>query len=201
MKSHCDRHGRVLVSKAIPEDLHQKESLRRAAILIPLCNRNGKASVLFNIRSKIVSTHKGQVSFPGGHINAGETEIEAAIRETYEEYGSSIGRLEVVGTCQTVPAVTGTLVTPVIAYLHGDVKDFESFEPSADEVARIFSRPLTQLNDKDYKCYEILSRGNQSVRMPAYGPPGEERIWGLTAFVLEAVMKRVIVPTASFSCN
>lgn len=93
--------------------IEAKSSVRRAAVLIPLCNRNGIASVMFNLRAQTVSTHKGQVSFPGGHIEPNETVEMAAIRETYEEMGESIGNFNILGTCQTVPAITGTLVTPV----------------------------------------------------------------------------------------
>ncbi|CAN0333722.1 unnamed protein product, partial [Ectocarpus sp. 4 AP-2014] len=68
------------------------------------CNRDGVASLLFTVRSRKVSTHKGEVSFPGGHLEHGEDAIEAALRETREEIGDSLGRIDVLGTCQTLPA-------------------------------------------------------------------------------------------------
>ena len=85
-------------------------SARRASVFVPLCNRHGVASVLLTVRSNLVSTHKGQVAFPGGHIDTGETEVEAAFRECYEELGPSIGSLRYLGSGQEIPAVTGTLV-------------------------------------------------------------------------------------------
>ena len=60
--------------------------------------------MLFTARSQAVSTHKGQVSFPGGHIEAGEDAAAAAVREAVEECGSGIGPVQVLGLCQTVPA-------------------------------------------------------------------------------------------------
>jgi hypothetical protein len=92
--------------------LHAGKRRRTAAVLVALCNRNGEASVLFTVRSLTVGSHKGQVSFPGGHLVDGESPIEAALRETYEEIGHSIGPIRVLGTCQSIPSSTGTLVTP-----------------------------------------------------------------------------------------
>ena len=84
--------SQVLISDKIALDLtHSKK--KRAAVLIPLCNRHGVPSILFTLRSTSVGTHKGQVSFPGGHINDGETAVEASIRETKEELGSTIGNI------------------------------------------------------------------------------------------------------------
>src|SRR4051812_48387593 len=116
IKSRCA--SVIPISDQISVRLHEtKQSSKRAAVLIPLCNWNGKASILFNLRSNEVSTHKGQVSFPGGHLNVDETPIDAAVRETYEELGRAIGNLQVLGTCQTLPAITGTLVTPILAFM------------------------------------------------------------------------------------
>lgn len=60
--------------------------------------------MLFQVRTGKVKTHKGQVSFPGGHIEAGETAVEAALRETREEIGPAIGPIRVLGQCQQLPA-------------------------------------------------------------------------------------------------
>ena len=70
---------------------------RKAAVMLPLCNVNGAASCLFTKRTEEVGTHKGQVSFPGGHVDVGETSIEAAQRELVEELGSAAGRTTVLG--------------------------------------------------------------------------------------------------------
>lgn len=81
--------------------------------------------MLFQVRSGKVTTHKSQVSFPGGHIEAGETAVEAALRETREEIGAALGPIRVLGRCQEVPAVTGTIVTPVLAFVEQDVGDLQ----------------------------------------------------------------------------
>lgn len=85
----------------------ENENKKSAAVLIPLCNYKGKPSILFTLRSNKVGTHKGQVSFPGGHLEKDETAVDAAIRETIEELGPQINGIEIVGICQTIPAITG----------------------------------------------------------------------------------------------
>lgn len=180
---------------------------KQASVFIPLCNRHGVASVLFTVRSQQVGTHKGQVSFPGGHLETGESEIAAAHRETYEELGFTIGSLHSIGNCQTLPAITQTPVHPVIGFIEQDVGDFEHFEPSLGEVERVFTRSIEQLLDPAYMRYEILQRNAEGpkVTMPLFGWSDEngdknsieyqERIWGLTAKILESVLVNVVKPT------
>lgn len=167
---------------------------RRAAVLVTLCSRHSTPSLLFTLRTSDVGTHRGQVSFPGGHIESNETAIDAAIRETYEELGSDIGNIDIVGVCQTIPAITGTLVTPVIGFLQNDVGDFEKFNPSIAEVEKIFTRSIDELMQPEYKSVETLQRGGRSVAIPSYGS-GKERIWGLTAFILDPILTNLIRPT------
>ena len=171
-------------------------SKRTASVFVSLCNRHGVASVLFTIRSNQVGTHKGQVSFPGGHIESGETAVEAAVRETLEELGSSVGELKCLGECQQIPAITGTMVTPVVGFYELDVRDFEHFSPSQEEVDKVFTVPLSTLLDPSFKKYETLSRHGVTLQFPYFGTKGEpECIWGLTGKVLDAVLTELIVPT------
>ena len=216
-------YKRILITKHVPPNLHLLSrgiGKRRAAVFIPLCNRNGEASVIFTLRSQHVGTHKGQVSFPGGHIEVEEGAIRAAMRETHEELGMSIGTLHSIGLCQTIPAVTGTLVTPVLGFVERDVGDLGHLEPHEGEVERVFTRSIRQLCDPQYRSYEQLNRSipslsasaaaagghsraegsggeraAQKVTMPVYGAEeGPERIWGLTAMIMEAVLNNAILP-------
>ena len=181
----------------LPNNLHLDKITKSAAVLIPICNRHNQASLLFNLRSLSVGTHRGQVSFPGGHIELNETPIEAAIREINEELGSGIGPIEILGVCQTIPAITGTLVTPVLAFITNDVKDFEELSPNESEVSRIFTRSIIELESPNYKTYESITRNNKTTIFPTYGNNDDERIWGLTAVILESVMKNMIIPNYS----
>ncbi len=111
----CKSEISIIDNKSIQKRLKEVTNDRRtAAVLVTLCNRNGEASMLYTVRSQQVGTHKGQVSFPGGHIGPQESAEMAAMRETYEEIGSNIGNIQIFGKCQSLPAITGTLV---ITYL------------------------------------------------------------------------------------
>jgi 8-oxo-dGTP pyrophosphatase MutT (NUDIX family) len=80
-----------------------------------------------------------------------ETAVETAIREAREELGEQIGYIEVLGQCKRFTAVTGTLVTPIIGYLHRDVFDLSHLEPSPVEVQKVFTRPISLLIDPTYR--------------------------------------------------
>jgi 8-oxo-dGTP pyrophosphatase MutT (NUDIX family) len=192
----CSRDGnkRLLISNRISKTLHTVEDKKRAAVLIPLCNRNNKASILFTKRTDNVGTHKGQVSFPGGHLNPGESDIDAAVRESYEELGTNIGKIEILGVCQTIPAITGTLVTPIIGFLNDDVGEFQNYNPNSLEVSTIFTRSIEQLSSADYRTHQTLNRYGQEFQLPVFGENDEFRIWGLTAMILDAVLQKVIIP-------
>lgn len=192
--------GRVTILPSILDDLLEKNALREkpkrtAAVLIPLCNRNGISSLIFTQRTDDVSTHKGQVSFPGGHVEAGETMIDAAIRECYEELGNNIGNISILGVCQTIPAITGTLVTPVIGFIDRDVADFEHFEPSPGEVKKVFSHTVEELLSPGFRTQQVHERNGIKWQMPVYNESADTRIWGLTAMILEGVLGASIYPT------
>lgn len=203
ISSLCSKNnGRFPVSKFVRDNLHldlpETSMKRRAAVLIPLVNRNGVASIMFQVRSYKVGSHKGQVSFPGGHIDANESPVEAALRETVEELGMHRQYLdiEIIGIGQTVPAITGTLVTPVIGYFRDDVGDLSKFSYNRNEVSRIFTRTVEELQDKQRNSFETLERDGMKMKMPIFGiNDNDERIWGLTALILRQVLS--IIDTAS----
>jgi 8-oxo-dGTP pyrophosphatase MutT (NUDIX family) len=120
---------------------------RRAAVLVPFCFKEGKPAVLFTVRSQLVSTHKGHVSFPGGHCDEGEAAPRTAVRETIEELGESIGQIHLIARCTAIPAVTGTAVQPIIGLLEKDVgsEPHVHFQLSELEVDRCFALTIDDL--------------------------------------------------------
>ena len=148
----------------------------------------------------ISGTHKGQVSFPGGHLNNGESAVAAALRETHEELGLNISDMETLGEFQTIPAVTGTAVTPILGYVKSNFDEYSQFNVSTDEVDRVFFRSIDQLVSPGYRTYEVLSHKGKTMKLPTFGGVGHtdtdqsERIWGMTAIILEAVLDRIVLP-------
>lgn len=174
--------GRVIISNLIPKSLHipadDNGKTKRAAILIPLINVNKKPSILFQLRSSTVGTHPSQVSFPGGHIDLNETAIEASLREFKEELGCDIRNdVVVIGECQTIPAITKTLVTPIIAYISKEYHELD-IKPNLSEVERVFTRSLEDLTDASRNKEELLHRDNRSMKFPVFGiNDNDEKIW------------------------
>lgn len=181
-----------------PEISHirQVKGPKKAAVLVPLCTRHGVPSILFTVRSDRVSSHKGHVSFPGGHIDEGEDAVSAAFRETREELGVGVGEIECIGKFERITAVTGTLVTPIIGIINKDVGDFENLDPSVDEVAKVFTRSIEQLLDGNFRKKEKVNYYGQEFQIPYFGEKGDQEcIWGLTAIVLDSFLSEVVEPS------
>jgi nudix motif 8 len=96
---------------------------KRASVVIPLCNVNGEAHILFEKRSTNMSHHKGEICFPGGMVEEGvdATVIQTSLREMEEEIGLEAELTEVLGILRCkwseVASLTGVAVTPVIGYV------------------------------------------------------------------------------------
>lgn len=194
----------------MPEPKRDAAALRRAAVLVPLCSVAGEAAVLFTLRSDRLTAHRGEVCFPGGMAEAGDDDaVACALRETHEELGIATDSLRVLGLSRPVPDRTGTiLVTPVVAYL-GAI-DARSLPRNPDEVADVFGIPLRTLMDPAFRTTVKTSRCLAHRRGPPHAAPvadtrisgmlpafdgGPHRVWGLTAYVLDAVLRDAIVPT------
>ena len=72
----------------------------------------------------------------------------------------------------------------------------DHLNPNPAEVERLFSRPISQLQSKEYIVYETSVRSGVKMKMPVFGPSaGDERIWGLTAIILDGVLNNYLVPS------
>lgn len=123
-----------------------------------------------------------------------ESAVDAALREAREELGVAIGDIEVLSVCQTIPAITGTLVTPILAYLNRDVGDFEHFSPNTDEVKRVFTRSVSELTSPNYVNFKTYTRNGKTIDMPLFGKENDEQIWGLTAMILHPILYNIVLP-------
>ena len=150
--------------------------LKCAAVLVPLFWQNDEWHLLFTRRTERVDSHKGQVSFPGGACDEGETTPEqTALRESREEIGIRAQDVRLLGRLGKLVTITDFLVTPVV----GVIPCPYVFCLESAEVARVFSIPLDWLNDAANRWQFYLPDRKRNVI--AYHPFDGELLWGATA--------------------
>lgn len=155
-------------------------TLKPAAVLVPLVDRPDGMTVLLTKRTDHLHDHAGQISFPGGRIDAADADAAAAaLRETEEETGLGRAYIELAGQLDTYITRTGFEVTPLI----GLVKPGFDLKPDTFEVAEIFEVPLAFFLDPGNR--RIESRIWQERRRYFYVYPYRNYyIWGATAGML-----------------
>lgn len=163
------------------------EGLRAAATLCPIVERGGEYRVILTRRSADLRAHPGQISFPGGKIDAGDAgALDAALRESEEEIGLDRGRVEIVGALDPFSTGTGFLVTTFIGFVPSD------FDPVAEpgEVEEVFEAPLDFLMDRDNHEPQSLTRGGRTRHFYVINYR-HYRIWGATAGMLHLLAERI----------
>ena len=157
-----------------------------AAVLVPVVTRN-EPSLLFTLRPETMRRHAGQVSFPGGRIDAeDENAVAAALREAEEEIGLPSAHVEIIGPADLYRTVTGYAVTPVIGLVPPDLQ----LTPNAAEVADIFEAPLSYLLDPRHQS--LRTAFYQGRERHYYEILWEDRrIWGATAAMIVNLGRRL----------
>jgi 8-oxo-dGTP pyrophosphatase MutT (NUDIX family) len=157
-------------------DLSDGKNLKCAAVLIPLLWHENEWHLLYTRRTDRVESHKGQVSFPGGACDEGETTPEqTALREADEEIGLNPGDVRVLGRLVNLITITYFRVTPVV----GVIKWPAVFKVGEHEVARIFTIPLVWLANPSNRWQ--FDRPGTDLSLIAYHPYDGELLWGATA--------------------
>lgn len=162
-------------------------SLRPAAVLAPVIRRGDALSMLFTVRSQRLRSHKGQISFPGGGRDEGDTGVVAnALREAREEIGLDPARVEVLGYLDDYPTLTRYMVTPVVGLIDGEVE----LQLDDNEVAEVFEVPLEVALDPARYERRVLSR--EGLNVPFFELNWQRhRIWGATAGMLWNLVQKV----------
>jgi 8-oxo-dGTP pyrophosphatase MutT (NUDIX family) len=162
-------------------------NLTPAAVLVCLLERPDGLSVILTRRADTLRRHTGQVAFPGGRSDPGETPWATALREAEEEIGLEPGRVTLAGLATPYLTVTGYHVTPVVGFAPADV----ALKANPDEVADIFETPFTFLMDlANYETREGRTPGGDPRRYYAICWEGR-LIWGATAGMLRALHERL----------
>lgn len=163
---------------------HVPEGLLRAAALVLVYPRGEEPRLLLTVRATGLPRHGGQVSFPGGVLQGGETVERAALREAREETGVEPAAVEVLGrlTPCAIPA-SGLVLHPVLAVATREL----DLSLSAGEVERVLEVPLGELLDPDRVQVEQRTiRGTESL-VPCFAVGGE-KVWGATAMVIAELL-------------
>ena len=164
-------------------------SLPRAAVLLPLYERDGELHVLFTRRSELVEHHKGQISFPGGAHDATDRDLRhTATRETWEEIGVVEDHIELVGQLDEMITVSNFLVRPFVGRI--TVPGPYPFSTSEVEVAEILEVPLAHLQDEANTVAEMRHYQGRDVMMYSYAWR-EHLIWGATARIMRQFLEVV----------
>lgn len=159
----------------------------QAAVLVALVPRGNGTSILLTRRTDTLTTHAGQVSFPGGRIDAGDRDaVAAALREAYEEVAIAAGDVQPLGFLDPFDTLTGYRVLPVVARL----SPHYVAQPNPDEVADAFEVSLNPL----FAGTHLERRAAQFAgRLRHYWEyrQGPHRIWGATASMLVNLGRRL----------
>jgi 8-oxo-dGTP pyrophosphatase MutT (NUDIX family) len=158
-----------------------------AAVLVPLVNRADGITVLLTKRTEHLNNHAGQIAFPGGRVDDGDTDAEhTALRETEEEVGLDPSHVEVIGRLDDYVVGTGYLVKPIIAMID---PPFE-LDPHDGEVAEVFEVPLAFILDR--RNHQRHFRESDGKRRYFYAIPYKDYfIWGATAGMLRDLRDRL----------
>ena len=171
---------------AVPSRPFEGEYRARAAVLMGIGEREAGPSFLLTRRTNTVSTHKGQVSFPGGQREKGDSSVEeTALRETFEELGIRSESIEIAGQLNDYLAVTRSRVTPFAGFINGS----PDITPCPAEVAHVLWVPLRFFLETAPRI-EIWERLGQSVPVQFYDYD-DEVIWGLTVRMITDFLETI----------
>ncbi len=169
---------------AAPSD---RSRLRPAGVLVSVQRSAKGLAIMLTKRSSVLKHHPGQISFPGGKIETGDSDaVGAALREAREEIGLDPGNVEIIGSLPDHETVTSFRITPVVGRIIGDFRPI----PEQGEVEEVFTVPFTHIADP--ANYSVQSRRWRGKRRYYYTVPyGPYYIWGATARILRELAERI----------
>ena len=160
------------------------ENARPSAVLVGLFESTSGVEAILTRRSQNMTNHRGEISFPGGRLDAGESVLQAPLRETHEEIGLSPEDVEVVGELNSMATVvSNSHIVPIV----GRYRTQPKLHAVNSEVDRVFSVPLIELTRQDTYSQEHWVFSDREFQINFFYLD-DETIWGATARILFQVM-------------
>ena len=122
------------------------------SVLIPVIKINDQLNLLFEMRSEDLGTQPGEISFPGGKIEDGETPKQAALRETMEELRIPKGKIKIIGDLDYLISPYNVLIYSYAGFL--DIKDLKYINFNEEEVQEVIKVPLSFFNEEEPDIYK-----------------------------------------------
>ncbi len=187
------------------------DARRAYAVLVPLVEREGELCLLYEVRARTLRRQPGEVCFPGGLMEPGETPEECALRETWEELGIPPEQIKLLGRLDFIAHRANFLMQPVLGLV--DSGALEGMVPSPAEVDEVFFVPLSHLLETEpieYE-YELIPTPAENFPYEVIGIPRDYRwqhgwenvpvypwqgraIWGLTGRITRHLIQ--VIKTA-----
>ncbi len=180
------------LSKTYSDDDQDSFKTPTASVLIPMLLPSssllplGEIKILLTKRTANLSSHKGELVFPGGRLEPGETYAEAAIRETSEEVG--LRSVTVLGTLGSHTTVQNTSFVAVV----GVVEDIENLSPSVSEVEKVLLPSVAQLISAENYHEEQWHFAKNVTRSMHFFEVADELCWGATASLLAQFLELLL---------
>ncbi|MEM9300965.1 MAG: CoA pyrophosphatase [Pseudomonadota bacterium] len=163
------------------------ETLRDAAVLVPVRPAAGGLELILTRRTEKLRHHAGQISFPGGRVDASDAgRLDAALRETHEEIGLRPEQVEPLGCLAPVMTITGYAMVPFVGLVEPD----SAIAASPHEVEEVFTAPLEfMLDEANHERRRRFFNGR--MREFFVIQYGDYFVWGATAQVIVDLAARV----------
>ncbi len=160
-----------------------------SAVLVLVYPSGDDHSVLLHKRSQRVVHHKGDIAFPGGVQEEGESLLDTALRETHEEIGVDPADVEVLGRLDDTPTTANYLISPYV----GTIPSPYEFRPNGDEVEALLEAPVSGLLNPEDRRDDVRLVDGELKRIPCFAHDGH-LIVGATAMILGALVELIAPP-------
>ena len=161
------------------------DDARLAAGLVLLYLKGGRLHTVLTLRTEALTHHGGQLSFPGGRVETGESLVQTALREAQEEIGLDARNVADAGSLSPlyIP-VSGFALHPIVAIARAT----PIVRPDPSEVSELFEVPIDHLKDPQHRDERWGNHEGQRYRVP-FVRVGDHQLWGATAMVVAELLE------------